>query len=81
MRYPSMKEMQIMKIMSMENGSVVFKQQIIYKNNRSFKKAMKELIKNDLIALKHLKIKNRFYNQYWLTAEGRFFASYISEWK
>jgi predicted transcriptional regulator len=80
-KYPSFKQLQIMKVMCVENGNIVFKQQFIYKNVKSFKKAMKELIKNDLVVLKHLKVKNRFYNQYFLTNEGKFFINYISEWK
>lgn len=51
-------------------GRITFKEQDFYRNSRSFKRAMRQLVKADLISIENIQLNGRICNLYELTGNG-----------
>lgn len=55
-----------------DNGNkLIFKEQDVYKNNRSFKYAMRQLANAQILSIENKKINGKYFNQYKLTFVGK----------
>jgi len=70
----SIKQQKILLLMYRNSFKVNYKEQSIYKKERSFERAMKELCKQNII---ELKVNNDFYNSYKLKFNGKFYVEHI----
>ena len=73
-RIPSVNKLHLIMFMQ-KNGIITFKEQNVYKCNRSFKKAMKELHDLNLVLIRQL----RTGNQYKLTNFGENLGMMLNE--